>query len=100
MKNEANNDKYEIVEKNNNINFINRTNIKFFIDLSSYKNVLETTKTSVQTGNTDNSIASFTPPAMSGNVGSGFLAGKSFDEITAVLAKFGITVEYQKSDRN
>ena len=98
IKDNTNNDKYEIVENNKDQNFINRTNIKFFINLSSYKNVLETIKTSVQAGNTENSIASFTPPAMSGNVGSGFLAGKSFDEITTVLAKFGITVEYQKND--
>ena len=100
VKDAGDQDKYKISEANftNGNNIIEKTNIKYFINLKSYIDVLTSSKTAVVQGSTPNSITSFTPPAMPGNVGSGFLYGKSYDDITAVLAKFGITVEYQKNN--
>ena len=102
IKEQSDQDKYEISERNfiEGNNIIEKTNIKYYINLQPYVNVLQTEKTSVVQGSTANSITSFTPPAMSGSVGSGFLFGKSYDDVTTVLAKFGITVEYQKLDGN
>ena len=102
IKESSDKDTYKIVEGNftagNNI--IQQTNAKFFINLKPYVDVLTNQKTAVVQGPTANSITSFTPPAMSGDKGNGFLSGYTYDEITTVLAKFGITVEYQKSDNN
>ena len=102
IKAQSGQDKYEISEHNfsEGNNIIEKTNIKYFINLQPYVNVLTSSKTSVVQDSTPNSISSFTPPSMTGNVGNGFLYGKSYDEITALLTKFGITVEYKKPDNN
>ncbi|WP_406602479.1 hypothetical protein ACJA29_03345 [Metamycoplasma sualvi] len=100
VKNDSDQDKYKISEANftNGNNIIEKTDIKYFINLKPYIDVLTSSKTAVVQGSTPNSITSFTPPAMTGNVGNGFLYGKSYDDITTVLAKFGIAIEYQKNN--
>ncbi|MBD5423372.1 MAG: hypothetical protein HDR43_02665 [Mycoplasma sp.] len=93
-----NNTKYSINERNNEKAFISKTKIKFKIDLSSYVNVLKSNKTNITKGN--NLISKIIPPIMSGKIGSSFLSGKNFDDIASLLKKFGIDIEYQKTDNN
>ncbi|MBD5423291.1 MAG: hypothetical protein HDR43_02240, partial [Mycoplasma sp.] len=91
---------YELneISKNGN-NYIKKTNINFKINLKEYVDVLQSTKTSVVLGSGGNgSIANFTPPSMTGDSGTTFLAGKTFDQIVELLKKFGVGIEYQKSD--
>ncbi len=96
-------DKYEIKETNVNSNYIQDTNIKFFLNLKEWFNVLKTKKTNVilnSSSNQVNAITSFTPPEMTGQPGQGFLFGKSYDDVVTLLKKFGVKVEYQKTNSN
>ncbi|WP_406602653.1 hypothetical protein ACJA29_00370 [Metamycoplasma sualvi] len=96
---EAAKDKYEIIEQNQNKNYVQETNIKFFLNLSNWFSVLRTQKTNViLDSSAPNTISSFTPPAMTGAIGQGFLFGKSYDDIVALMVKFGISIEYQKNN--
>ncbi|WP_406602654.1 hypothetical protein ACJA29_00375 [Metamycoplasma sualvi] len=75
--------------------------VKTYIDLSSYINVLKSNKTSVVLQNGQaGTIQSFTPPAMTGNVGSGFLHGKTYDEIANRLQTLGITFKFNNNMDN
>ena len=69
--------------------------VKTYIDLSSYVTVLTSNKTSVVLKNGQaGTIQSFTPPAMTGSVGGGFLYGKTYDEIANRLQALGITFKF------
>ena len=78
---------------------LNTSKIYTLIDFNKYATLLETKPTSVvptQNGQPGD-ISSFEPPAMDGTAGSGFLAGKNYDEIAARLKVEGIDIQFSKS---
>ena len=68
------------------------------VNLTNYINVLLKIKTEVSPGDKPGKIDNFNPPKMTGNVGTGFLNGKSYDEIATRLNQLGITIEFSKDD--
>ncbi|MBD5423133.1 MAG: hypothetical protein HDR43_01400, partial [Mycoplasma sp.] len=84
---------------NNNLTGqVNTDQIKTYIDLSNYANVLNTNKTSVQLKEGQiGTIETFTPPTMTGN---GFLGGKTFDQIGEVLNELGIEFKFNNDLNN
>ena len=69
------------------------------ISLVSYINVLKNQKTTVEPNLAGNpgDINSFTPPQMPGDLGSAFLSGYTFEQISNRLAELGVLVKFAKT---
>ncbi|MBD5423500.1 MAG: hypothetical protein HDR43_03310, partial [Mycoplasma sp.] len=82
--------------QNSNLTGTVQTNqIKTYIDLSNYANILKTNKTSVQLiDGKIGTIQSFTPPTITGD---GFLGGKTFDQISEVLSELGVEFKFNNN---
>ena len=78
---------------------LNTAKVYTLLDFRNYATRLETEKTTVtpKPGGLSNQINGFNPPAMNGNAGSAFLAGKTYDQIINRLNAVGVQVRYAKA---
>ena len=102
IKNVPGNEKYELIAPNNSVAeadlsaIIKTASIKTLIDLKAWINLVQSIKIDFEpAANQPNSISKIKPPAFPGDLGSGPLAGLSFEQLEQLLAKHNLAIEWR-----